>query len=174
LRDLPRPPKSLPDHCSFFSKEASQALLDYAISGPNRDQPPAHSGLEAAACLQQRLDSLPEYLLRRSRAMSIINITNENFESEVLKAEQPVLVDFWAEWCGPCKMIAPILEQVADEYQGRLSLVKLDVEENQNIAMQYGVRSIPTLMLFKGGVVEAQHVGMLSKEQLGQLLDEKL
>lgn len=106
--------------------------------------------------------------------MSIINITNENFESEVLKAEQPVLVDFWAEWCGPCKMIAPILEQVADEYKGRLSLVKLDVEENQNIAMQYGVRSIPTLMLFKGGVVEAQHVGMLSKEQLGQLLEEKL
>jgi len=106
--------------------------------------------------------------------MSIINITNDNFESEVLKADQPVLVDFWAEWCGPCKMIAPILEQVADEYKGRLSLVKLDVEENQNIAMQYGVRSIPTLMLFKGGVVEAQHVGMLSKEQLSQLLEEKL
>ena len=106
--------------------------------------------------------------------MSIINITNDNFESEVLKAKHPVLVDFWAEWCGPCKMIAPILEQVADEYEGRLSLVKLDVEENQNIAMQYGVRSIPTLMLFKDGVVEAQHVGMLSKEQLGQLLDEKL
>jgi len=106
--------------------------------------------------------------------MSIINITNDNFESEVLKAEQPVLVDFWAEWCGPCKMIAPILEQVADEYKGRLTLAKLDVEENQNIAMQYGVRSIPTLMLFKGGVVEAQHVGMLSKEQLSQLLEEKL
>ena len=106
--------------------------------------------------------------------MSIINITSENFESEVLKAEHPVLVDFWAEWCGPCKMIAPILEQVADEYEGRLNLVKLDVEENQNIAMQYGVRSIPTLMLFKGGVVEAQQVGMVSKEQLAQLLDEKL
>ncbi len=106
--------------------------------------------------------------------MSIINITNDNFESEVLKAEKPVLVDFWAEWCGPCKMIAPILEQVAEEYKERLSLAKLDVEENQNIAMQYGVRSIPTLMLFKGGVVEAQHVGMLSKEQLGQLLEEKL
>ncbi|MFQ5634456.1 MAG: thioredoxin [Gammaproteobacteria bacterium] len=106
--------------------------------------------------------------------MSIISITNENFESEVLKSEQPVLVDFWAEWCGPCKMIAPILEQIAEEYKGRLSLAKLDVEENQNIAMQYGVRSIPTLMLFKGGVVEAQHVGMLSKEQLGQLLEEKL
>ena len=106
--------------------------------------------------------------------MSIINITNDNFESEVLKAERPVLVDFWAEWCGPCKMIAPILEQVAEEYKDRLDVAKLDVEENQNIAMQYSVRSIPTLMLFKGGAVEAQHVGMLSKEQLGQLLDEKL
>jgi len=106
--------------------------------------------------------------------MSIINITNDNFESEVLKADKPVLVDFWAEWCGPCKMIAPILEQVAEEYRDRMSLVKLDVEDNQNIAMKYGVRSIPTLMLFKAGVVEAQHVGMLSKEQLSQLLDEKL
>jgi len=106
--------------------------------------------------------------------MSIINITNENFESEVLKADKPVLVDFWAEWCGPCKMIAPILEQVAEEYKDRLTLVKLDVEENQNIAMQYAVRSIPTLMLFKGGEVQIQHVGMLSKEQLGQLLEENL
>ncbi|NND37276.1 MAG: thioredoxin TrxA [Gammaproteobacteria bacterium] len=106
--------------------------------------------------------------------MSIITITNDNFESDVLKADTPVLVDFWAEWCGPCKMIAPILEQVADEYKGRLSLAKVDVEENQNLAMQYGVRSIPTLMLFKGGVVEAQHVGMLSKEQLSQLLEDKL
>jgi thioredoxin 1 len=106
--------------------------------------------------------------------MSIINITNENFESEVLKADKPVLVDFWAEWCGPCKMIAPILEQIAEEYKDRLTLAKLDVEENQNIAMQYAVRSIPTLMLFKGGDVQVQHVGMLSKEQLGQLLEEKL
>ena len=106
--------------------------------------------------------------------MSIINITNENFESEVLKADKPVLVDFWAEWCGPCKMIAPILEQVAEEYKDRLTLAKLDVEENQNIAMQYAVRSIPTLMLFKGGDVQIQHVGMLSKEQLGQLLEENL
>jgi thioredoxin 1 len=106
--------------------------------------------------------------------MSIINITNENFESEVLKSDKPVLVDFWAEWCGPCKMIAPILEQIAEEYKDRLTLAKLDVEENQNIAMQYAVRSIPTLMLFKGGDVQVQHVGMLSKEQLGQLLEENL
>ena len=104
--------------------------------------------------------------------MSVTNITNDNFDAEVLQAEQPVLVDFWAEWCGPCKAIAPILDQIADEYKGRLNLVKLDVEENQNIAMKYGVRSIPTLMLFKDGLVEVQHVGMLSKEQLNQLLDQ--
>jgi len=106
--------------------------------------------------------------------MSIKHITNENFESDVLKSGEPVLMDFWAEWCGPCKMLAPILDQIADEYKGRLQVAKLDVEENQAIAMQFGVRSIPTLILFKGGVVEAQHVGMLSKEQLNKLLDEKL
>jgi thioredoxin 1 len=106
--------------------------------------------------------------------MSTVNITSENFDSEVMQSEQPVLMDFWAEWCGPCKMIAPILDQIADEYKGRLQVVKLDVEENQAISMKYGVRSIPTLMLFKGGVVEAQHVGMLSKEQLIRLLDDKL
>ncbi len=106
--------------------------------------------------------------------MSTVNITSDNFDSEVLQSEQPVLMDFWAEWCGPCKAIAPILDQIADEYKGRLQIVKLDVEENQAIAMKYGVRSIPTLMLFKGGVVEAQHIGMLSKEQLIRLLDDKL
>ena len=106
--------------------------------------------------------------------MSIVHITSENFEKEILQSDQPVLVDSWAEWCGPCKMIAPILDQIAEEYKDRLQIAKLDVEENQNIAMQFGVRSIPTLILFKGGVVDAQHVGMLSKEQLSQLLDEKL
>ena len=106
--------------------------------------------------------------------MSIVHITEDTFESEVLKASTPVLVDFWAEWCGPCKMIAPVLEQIAAEYPDKLRIAKVDVDSNQTTAMRYGVRSIPTLMLFKNGVVEAQHVGMLSKLQLNKLLDGKL
>jgi len=106
--------------------------------------------------------------------MSIVHITESTFDSEVLKSPIPVLVDFWAEWCGPCKMIAPVLEQVANEYQDKLRIAKVDVDSNQGTAMRYGVRSIPTLMLFRNGVVEAQHVGMLSKSQLNKLLDGKL
>ena len=106
--------------------------------------------------------------------MTIIHITEDIFESEVLKAATPVLVDFWAEWCGPCKMIAPVLEQIATEYKGRLRIAKVDVDSNQATAMRYGVRSIPTLMLFKNGVVEAQQVGMLSKDNLKKILDAKL
>jgi thioredoxin 1 len=106
--------------------------------------------------------------------MGIVHITDESFESEVLNASTPVLVDFWAEWCGPCKMIAPILDQIADEYKDKLRVAKLDVDSNQSTAMRYNVRSIPTLMLFKGGAVQAQHIGMLSKLQLSKLLDGKL
>jgi len=106
--------------------------------------------------------------------MSIVHITQNTFESEVLKSPTPVLVDFWAEWCGPCKMIAPVLDQIATEYKDKLRIAKVDVDSNQATAMRYGVRSIPTLMLFRNGVVEAQHVGMLSKSQLNKLLDGKL
>jgi thioredoxin 1 len=106
--------------------------------------------------------------------MSIVHITEDNFESEVLKSPVPVLVDFWAEWCGPCKMIAPIIDQIAVEYKDRLRIAKADVDSNPGTAMRFGIRSIPTLMLFRNGVVEAQHVGMLSKSQLNKLLDAKL
>ena len=106
--------------------------------------------------------------------MSIVHVSDETFESKVLQASRPVLVDFWAEWCGPCKAIAPILEQIAVDFQDRLDIAKVDVEGSQNTAIKYSNRSIPTLMLFKGGVVEAQHVGIVSKEQLQKLLDSKL
>ena len=101
-------------------------------------------------------------------------VADGTFETEVLQSPVPVLVDFWAEWCGPCKMIAPILDQIATEYTGKLRIAKVDVDSNQATAMRYGVRSIPTLMLFKNGVVEAQQVGMLSKDNLKKILDAKL
>jgi thioredoxin 1 len=106
--------------------------------------------------------------------MSIVQVTDDTFDTKVLKSSRPVLVDFWAEWCGPCKAIAPILEQISVEFQDRLDVAKVDVEASQTTAMKYGIRSIPTLILFKGGVVEAQQVGLVSKEQLQKLLDAKL
>ena len=101
----------------------------------------------------------------------IVHITDGSFEADVLKAGQPVLIDFWAEWCGPCKMIAPILEATAEEYKDRLKIAKLNVDENPQTAMRYGVRSIPTLLLFKDGDVAGQKVGALSKSQLQAFLD---
>ncbi|MBM4195538.1 MAG: thioredoxin TrxA [Gammaproteobacteria bacterium] len=106
--------------------------------------------------------------------MSIVHIQEDTFDTEVLKSSTPVLVDFWAEWCGPCKAIAPVLEQIATEYQGRLRIAKVDVDSNQATAMRYGIRSIPTLMLFRNGVVEAQQLGLVSKDNLKKLLDGKL
>jgi thioredoxin 1 len=106
--------------------------------------------------------------------MSIVQVTDDTFETKVLQSSRPVLVDFWAEWCGPCKAIAPILEQISVEFQDRLDIAKVDVEGSQTTAMKYGIRSIPTLILFKGGIVEAQQVGIVSKEQLTKLLEAKL
>lgn len=104
----------------------------------------------------------------------IIHLTDSSFESDVLKAEGPVLVDFWAEWCGPCKMIAPILDDIASEFEGRLTVAKLNIDENPATAPQYGIRGIPTLLLFKDGVVAATKVGALSKSQLKEFLDNSL
>jgi len=104
----------------------------------------------------------------------IIYLSDESFEAEVLQAEVPVLVDYWAEWCGPCKMIAPILEEIADEYDGRVTVAKLNIDDNANTPPKYGIRGIPTLMLFKDGAVEATKVGALSKSQLTAFLDSNI
>jgi thioredoxin 1 len=104
----------------------------------------------------------------------ITHITDDTFEAEVLKAEQPVLVDYWAEWCGPCRMIAPILDDVAADYSGRVKICKLNVDENQATPPKYGIRGIPTLMLFRNGQVEATKVGAVSKSQLIAFLDSSL
>jgi len=104
----------------------------------------------------------------------IQHVTDESFEPEVLKPDVPVLVDYWAEWCGPCKSIAPILEAVAKEYDGRLKIAKINVDENQGTPAKFGIRGIPTLMLFKNGNVEATKVGALSKSQLTAFLDSNI
>ncbi|MEI2779887.1 MAG: thioredoxin TrxA [Candidatus Competibacter sp.] len=104
----------------------------------------------------------------------IVHITDDSFDAEVLKADKPVLVDYWAEWCGPCRMIAPILDEIAGEYADRVKVCKLNVDENQNTPPKYGIRGIPTLMLFRNGNVEATKVGALSKSQLVAFLDSSL
>jgi len=104
----------------------------------------------------------------------ILYITDAAFEQEVLQSSLPVLVDYWAEWCGPCKMIAPILDEVAKEYQGRLKVAKLNIDENPMTPPKYGIRGIPTLMIFKNGNVEATKVGALSKSQLTAFIDSNI
>jgi thioredoxin 1 len=107
-------------------------------------------------------------------SVGIVNVTDDSFEQEVLKSATPVLVDYWAEWCGPCKSIAPILAEVAKEYEGRLKIAKINVDENQSTPAKFGIRGIPTLMLFKNGNVEATRVGALSKSQLTAFLDSNI
>ena len=104
----------------------------------------------------------------------IVHVSDDAFENDVLKADQPVLVDYWAEWCGPCKMIAPVLEEIAEEYSGKVKIAKLNIDENPATPPKYGIRGIPTLMLFKNGNVEATKVGAVSKSQLSAFLDSNL
>lgn len=104
----------------------------------------------------------------------IISVTDASFEKDVMNSDIPVLVDFWAEWCGPCKMIAPVLEDVAKSYNGRLKIAKLNIDENNQTPQKFGVRGIPTLMLFKNGELESTKVGAMSKSQLTAFLDSHL
>jgi thioredoxin 1 len=104
----------------------------------------------------------------------IKHITDSSFDADVLQSKQPVLVDYWAEWCGPCKMIAPILEEVSTAYKGKLQIAKMNVDENRDIPAKFGIRGIPTLMLFKGGQLAATKVGAMSKSQLTAFIDQQL
>ncbi len=105
---------------------------------------------------------------------NLSEFTDQDFDAEVLASEQPVLVDFWAEWCGPCHMIAPIMEEVANEYKGKVRVGKVNVDENPSISAKYGIRSIPSILLFKGGQVSQQIVGAVPKEHLTSMLDQAL
>ncbi|WP_089725252.1 thioredoxin TrxA [Candidatus Thiosymbion oneisti] len=104
----------------------------------------------------------------------IVHVTDDSFEQEVLQSSKPVLVDYWADWCGPCKMIAPVLDEIAAEYEGRVRVAKLNIDANPNTPPRYGIRGIPTLMLFKEGEVEATKVGAVSKSQLTAFIDSNL
>jgi len=106
--------------------------------------------------------------------VSVIDITDDNFETEVLKSDLPVLVDFWDEWCGPCKVLGPIIDEVAPEYDGKIKFTKLNIDQNPATAPNYQIRGIPTILIFKNGELKATSVGVLSKTELNKLLDENL
>lgn len=131
---------------------------------------------------KQRTDNSTQLVLAQRGRMNqekvmsgnIVYVTDASFEQDVLQSDVPVLVDYWAEWCGPCKMIAPVLEEIADEYNGKLKVCKLNIDENDQTPPKFNIRGIPTLMLFKNGNVDATKVGALSKSQLAAFLDSNL
>jgi len=156
---------------TFFSAQwyhhhpVHEVVVSFALSGVLK---PAISKNESAN------QNTPRVWRKNPMSENIVNVTDASFEEEVLKAENAVLVDYWAEWCGPCKMIAPVLEEIAKDYEGKLKVCKLNIDENNETPPKFGIRGIPTLMLFKGGNVEATKVGALSKSQLAAFIDANL
>jgi thioredoxin 1 len=118
--------------------------------------------------------AIPQTFVENTVSAAIAHISDDQFEEQVLKSSEPVLVDFWAEWCGPCKMIAPILDELAQNYSGKLKVAKINIDHNQKTPRNYNVRGIPTLMIFKDGKVEATQIGAVSKTQLTQLIDKTI
>ena len=104
----------------------------------------------------------------------VLNVTDDSFETEVLKSDKPVLIDFWAEWCGPCKVLGPIIDDVAPEFEGKVRFTKINIDENPNTAPKYGIRGIPTIMIFKNGDLTATNVGVLTKSELTNFLNENI
>lgn len=124
-------------------------------------------------CIQQCTYSYQTNLTEKVN-VSIVKLSDDSFEEDVLKSSTPVLVDYWAEWCGPCKSIAPILEEISSEYEGKVTVAKLNIDDNAGTPPKYGIRGIPTLMLFKDGEVAATKVGALNKSQLTAFLDQNI